>query len=339
MDLRLSDEQEQLVEAFRSLYAKRSSAEQVREAEPAGFDRELWAKLFEMGVVEMAVDVDHGGWGASPLDLALVAEQHGIHVAPAPVIETQVAARLLARVDSPFVERAISGERMVTIGLHPASVGVARGVPAAACADDAIVLVDDRLLLVPLEGAVLPFENLGSMPLADVAVDNVGSDGVADVLATGADARAAFDAAIDDYLLLTAAALVGIATRSLELGVEYVTERQAFGVPIGSFQAVSHRLADSAAAIDGARLLAYEAAWAAESDTARATELAALAFAFATDTARDASYRSLHFHGGYGFMMEYTIQLYWRRARAWGAVWGDSGLAYERAADARYGRR
>ena len=66
MDLRLSAEQEQLVDAFRSLFAKRSSAEQVREAEPAGFDRDLWAKLVEMGVVEMAVDVDHGGWGASP---------------------------------------------------------------------------------------------------------------------------------------------------------------------------------------------------------------------------------------------------------------------------------
>ena len=164
------------------------------------------------------------------------------------MIETQVAARLLARVGQ-SVRRACALGRTDGHDRSPPCLGrTSRGVPAAACADDAIVLVDDRLLLVPLDGAVSPFENLGSMPLADVALDDVASDGVADVLATGEVARAGFDAAIDDYLLLTAAALVGIGARSLELGVEYVKERQAFGVPIGSFQAVSHRLADSATA-------------------------------------------------------------------------------------------
>ena len=150
---------------------------------------------------------------------------------------------------------------------------------------------------------------------------------------------AAFETALDEWLLLTAAALVGLGARSLEIGVEYVKEREAFGVPIGSFQAVAHRLADSATALDGARLLAYEAAWAVEDDPGRATELAALAFAFAAEAARDASYRSLHFHGGYGFMMEYDIQLFWRRARAWTNVWAEPAAGYRRAADARYGRR
>ena len=167
------------------------------------------------------------------------------------------------------------------------------------------------------------------MPLADVEV------GAGEVLASGVDARLAFEAATDDWLRLTAAALVGVAARSLEIGVEYVKERRAFDVPIGSFQAVAHRLADSAAAVDGARLLAYEAAWATDDDPDRAAELAALAFAFAAETARDASARSLHFHGGYGFMMESDIQMHWRRARAWTAVWGEPGAAYRRATDAR----
>ena len=138
---------------------------------------------------------------------------------------------------------------------------------------------------------------------------------------------------------MTAAALVGVGARSLEIGVEYVSERQAFGASIGSFQAISHRLADSAVALDGARLLTYEAAWAADDDPDRATELAALAFAFATEAARDASYRSLHFHGGYGFMEEYDIQLYWRRARAWAAAWGEPAAGYRRATAARHGGR
>jgi alkylation response protein AidB-like acyl-CoA dehydrogenase len=170
------------------------------------------------------------------------------------------------------------------------------------------------------------------MPVADVTV----ADDAAE-LAAGPAATAHWEAAVDDFLVLTAAALVGIGARALEIGVEYVTERKAWGVPIGSFQSVAHRLADSATAIDGARLLAYEAAWAVEDEPPRAAELGAMAFAFAYESARDATYRSLHYHGGYGFMMEYDVQLYYRRARAWAGVYGDPKAAYRRVADRRYG--
>jgi alkylation response protein AidB-like acyl-CoA dehydrogenase len=206
-------------------------------------------------------------------------------------------------------------------------------VPGAAVADDALVLDGDRLVAVPLEGVRTPVENLGSMPLADVQFGGHG-----DVLATGDAALVAHDAALDDWLRLTAAALVGIGARALEIGVEYVKERRAWGVPIGSFQAISHRLADAATALDGARLLAYEASWAATEEPGRAAELAAMAFAVAAEASRDATYRSLHFHGGYGFMMEYDVQLYYRRARAWSTLWAEPRAAYRRAADRRYGR-
>src|SRR5690606_27164803 len=125
--------------------------------------------------------------------------------------------------------------------LHPARAGRASLVPAGAVADEAVVLSGDLLLLVPLEGARQGVENLGSMPLADITL---GDDVIE--LAAGPAAVAAFDAAVDDFLCLTAAALVGIGARALEIGVEYVKERKAWGVPIGSFQAVAHRLADSA---------------------------------------------------------------------------------------------
>ena len=62
-----------------------------------------------------------------------------------------------------------------------------------------------------------------------------------------------------------------------------------------------------------------------------------MAFAYAAESARDATYRSLHFHGGYGFMMEYDVQLYYRRARAWANVFAEPRLVYRRAADRRYG--
>jgi alkylation response protein AidB-like acyl-CoA dehydrogenase len=136
-------------------------------------------------------------------------------------------------------------------------------------------------------------------------------------------------------------ALVGLAARSIEIGVEYVKERKAFGVPIGSFQAVSHGLADAATATEGASLLAREAAWSAdaEAEPERTPELAALAFGFSSDAAREASYRSEHYHGGYGFMLEYDIQLYFRRARAWPAQFGPADAAFARAAAFRLAAR
>lgn len=337
MDLALSAERQQLVDTFAGLYAKQAPPERVRAAEPLGFDRPLWDRLLEMGVVAMAVDEAAGGWGAAPLDLALIAEQQGRFVAPAPVVEAQVAARLLARLDSAeasgALAAAVGGDRLVTLGLHPARDGRAGLVPAAAVADDAVVLAGDRLLLVPLAEARTPVENLGALPVADVAVGEA-----ATVLAAGPAAADAFDAALDDFLCLTAAALVGIGARALGIGIDYVKERKAWGVPIGTFQAVAHRLADSATALDGARLLAYEAAWAQSEQPERAGELAAMAFAFAYESARDASYRSLHFHGGYGFMMEYDVQLYYRRARAWANVFAEPRVVYRRVADKRYGR-
>jgi alkylation response protein AidB-like acyl-CoA dehydrogenase len=89
--------------------------------------------------------------------------------------------------------------------------------------------------------------------------------------------------------------------------------------------------------MDGARLLAYEAAWAVDHQPDRAGELAAMAFAFGYESARDATYRALHYHGGYGFMLEYDVQLFYRRARAWANVYAEPRLAYRRVADRRYG--
>jgi alkylation response protein AidB-like acyl-CoA dehydrogenase len=343
IDLSTSVEQDQLVDAFSSLYSKHSTPEQVRAAEPLGFDPALWAQLGRLGTTAMAVGEEHGGWGATVLDLALVAEQQGRFVAPVPVIETQVAARLLAAAGAPAAEALaglLAGERLVTLALHPATPdGRAGLVPAGAVADAAIVRVDDRLVLVPLDGDRLrtTVENLGSMPLADVDAGAAATATGAVELAAGAAAAALLDAAVDDWLVLTAAALVGIGARALELGVEYVKERKAWGVPIGSFQAVAHPLADSAAAVDGSRLVAYKAAWAADEQPERAAELAAMAFAHAAESARDATYRSLHCHGGYGFMMEYDVQLLYRRARAWANVYADPAAAYRRVADKRYG--
>lgn len=336
VDLSLSSEQRQLVDSFAALYAKESSPERVRAAEPSGFDSRLWKSLQDNGVVHMAVDEAAGGWGASELELALIAEPYGGAVASAPVIEAQVAARLLAqcgRSGAEWLAKALTADALVTF-LPRRGTGSRLGlVPAAGVADAVVALVDERLLLVPLDhGNRRSIENLASMPLADIEI----RDDCA-VLAEGAEALALFGGALDLWLGLTGMALVGAAQKAVELGVDYAKQRHAFGTAIGTFQAVSHPLADSATAADGARLLCLKAACSFADDPDRTSELAAMAFAFAYETARDATRRSLHIHGGYGFGMEQDIQLYYRRTRGWAMVFGEPVAALDRVAEKRYG--
>ncbi len=336
VDLGLTDEQQALQSSFSQLLTKESSPERVRASEPGGFDQRLWDTLAEVGVVTMGVAEDRGGWGASLLDLVLVAEQVGRAAAPAPVIEAQVAARLLAAVGSDAareaLDQALTGGRPVTLALHRPIGGVARLVPAGAVCHQVIVIEGDRLRLVPVaEGDRQAVRNLASAPLADVQLGQRGVD-----LASGPAAVELFEAALDEWLILTSSAVVGSASVALEIAAEYATGRLAFGAPIGTFQALSHPMADAATSLDGARLLAQKAAWSLDEGTGRGRELAGMAFAFASRSAEAATYAALHTHGGYGFMLEYDVQLHYRRTRGWARTWGDAEAGFRRAAGARY---
>jgi len=332
MDLDPSDEQQQLIDTFSAFYAKESAPDRVRAAEPSGHDAALWAQLRDMGVVDMAVDETSGGWGASLLDLALVAEQHGRHLGSAPLIENQVAARLLARIASgpsaEFLGHVLGGDRLVTLALHSPHGDRLTMVPAGAVADGVIFWRDGQVHYAPVAHR-RPIANTGSLPLADL------DPGAGVVLAAGTEAHDHWEVALDEWMVLMANALVGIGERSIEIGVAYVKERHAFGVPIGSFQAVSHGLANAATGVDGAKLIAREAAWAAAENPGRASELASLSCGFSAEAAREASYRSLHYHGGYGFMLEFDIQLFFRRAIAWPAVYGEPSLMFARGEASR----
>jgi alkylation response protein AidB-like acyl-CoA dehydrogenase len=333
MNLDFTDEQQALRDTLREFFEKESSAAVVRAAEPLGFDSSLWRKVAELGLPAIAVPEDRGGGGSGFLDLAIAAELVGQCLAPVPLIESAVTARLLASQDQRLAEPLVTGRRLATLALRGADGDVARLVPAGAVADQVVVLRGDELLLVEQQdkpAAAVP--NLGAMPLADCPIR---ADAV--VLARGREAVAAHRRATAQWELLTAAALAGLASRALDIGLRYALQRRAFGVLIGSFQTVQHRLADNATAVDAARLLAYEAAWTHDAGLPAAASLATIAFLFAAETAFKTAAESLHFHGGYGYTLEYDIQLYFRRAKAWPLVAGDSRAAYANLARREYG--
>jgi alkylation response protein AidB-like acyl-CoA dehydrogenase len=332
MELTLSEDQKALQDAFGDLFGKESTPARVRAAEPDGHDEELWRTIAAAGVPLMAVA---GEGDATLADVALVVKEAGRRLAPVPVVEAVVAARLLARFAPEFLPAIGTGEVLPTLALRPPVDGVARLVPAGAVADAILVLDADELILLRRDG-VRPHvpvpPNLGGSPLADVPVA-----GQRRVLATGPDAVAAHQQAVTEWKLLTAAVLDGLREEALRLGVEYVKQRHAFGVPLGWFQSVAHRLADLATAGEGGFLLVSEAAWALDTGRPRASALTSMAFLHVAEVAFQTARASLQFHGGYGYTLEYDIQLYLRRAKAWPLVLGPRREEYRRLATAAFG--
>jgi alkylation response protein AidB-like acyl-CoA dehydrogenase len=339
VDLSLTDEQEQLVEAFGTFFVKECPPGVVRASEETdGFDAALWEAFGALGGPAMGADPAVGGGGASLLDLELVTERYGAVLAPIPLVDGLVAARLLATAGAParaaFDRMSAERPPVATLALQPATDGRARLVPAGAVATIVVGLDDHELVTVETDDAPPgSVHNLGDGPVADRSL----REGARRVVASGAGARELHEHAVDEWRVLTAAALVGLAGAALELGVEYAKQRHQFGVPIGSFQALAHGLADAATAVDGARLLVREAAWAADEGETDATALARMAFLFAARSAQEATGVALHVHGGYGFTLEYDIQLYHRRAKAWPLLLGDPRRGALHLADALFG--
>jgi alkylation response protein AidB-like acyl-CoA dehydrogenase len=337
MDLDLTPEQQQVVEALRSLFARNCTSDVVRASEPAGFDLELWTAFSNLAGPAIGVPEDQGGGGASLLDLELISEQVGTFLAPVPFIEGAVAARTLALVGdrgrSKLNVLITEPATVSTLALHPAVQGTAQLVPSGAIASIVIAMDGDDLVVVGGRPDERNRNNLGSSPLADRALR--GSD--RSVLSQGVMACRAYEQAQDEWRVLMSGALVGVGEAALALGVEYAKNRHQFGVPIGSFQSIARDLADVATAVDGARLLAREAAWAQAEEDQDFCSLASMAFLFATRAARRASNVALHVHGGYGFTLEYDIQLYYRRAQSWPLALGDPRRGAAQLADALFG--
>jgi alkylation response protein AidB-like acyl-CoA dehydrogenase len=332
VNLGLSDEQRVLRDVFADLFAKESSPARVRAAEPLGHDPALWTRMISTGAIGIAVPEAAGGGGGGLLELALIAEEAGRRVAPVPFAEPFAAARLLAASDAhALLDSALGGSSLVSIA--PRLVPLAEQIlPDGAVADVVLTLDGDRIVASTRPAGARAIEHAGSLPMARWI-------GVTEraVIAAGGKAVGDFERARDDARVLRAAALVGLAHEAVEIGAAYARERQAFGVPIGTYQGVAHPLADAVVMADGAELLVWKACWALEDGRPEGPALASMALVFAGQTALQAAQHSLHIHGGYGFMVEYDIQLYYRRAKAWFAAFADPKRELQTLADRRFG--
>jgi alkylation response protein AidB-like acyl-CoA dehydrogenase len=324
-DVSLEPEREELRRAFAALFEKESPPERVRAAEPLGFDGDLWSTVVETGALSMSLPEAAGGDGGGLVEAALVAEQLGRRLAPVPLLESIVASRLLAEADPSHI---------ATLALRPVTEGARQLVPAGAVADVVVGFENDELVAFVADDPPVPVANLASAPLAWRELSGAGTR---TVLAKGDEARARFGVAVREWKVLMAAAQTGVAHGALDLAIAYAKEREAFGVPIGAFQAIAHALVDVAVGVEGSRHLAWRAAWYCDHESAAADEPALVAWLHARDVANRAASVGIHVQGGFGFTLESDLQLYFRRAKGWTVVSGDAHDDLLALGDVRYG--
>ena len=330
MDFDLSPDQVALRDAARDLLDHECTSERVRAAADAGgFDADLWASMVEQGWTGIAVSEADGGVGLGLVEVAVLLEQAGGHLAPVPLLQQLLALDTLGT-----TERAadlLAGERIATVARTPLlrnADGTVTGrpepvvygaradllvVPAVAGDDTSpeLVMVDLARVARVAEPAMDRTRELAWIELDRTPSTTIG----------GADAVAAH---LDRGAVFHAAELLGGAEAVMHLAVDYAKERQQFGRPIGSFQAVKHRCADMLVDVEGMRSAVYHAAWALGADDPEGPVAAATAKIWCSDAGLRVAESALQVHGGIGFTWESDVHLFLKRAQLDQTAFGDA---------------
>ena len=311
MDFELNDDQQALRDAARDLLDARSSSALVRAFVDSGaaYDAELWKSMVDQGWTGIAVAETGGGVGLGWVEVAVLLEEVGAHVAPAPILQQVVALDALAGTE--WADGLLAGDAIATV----AASGAREVVPYAPTASVAVCVRGDELVAVAVDSA--------REPAMDITRE-VGwldpSTGDATVLG-GPDAVQAF---VDRGATAYAAELLGGAQRLLDLSVEYAKDRVQFDKPIGSFQAVKHRCADMLVDVEGMRSAVYYAAWCIAAGDPDASVAASTAKAWCSDASKRVAGSALQVHGGIGFTWEHDVHLFLKRAQLDQLAFGDA---------------
>jgi len=346
MNFDFSEDQKLLQQTARDFLRERAPLGAVRAVLEGGhdYDQRLWRGVAEMGWPGTAIEEAHGGSGYGHLELALLAHELGRALAPIPFgSSVYLAAEAVTLAGSEAQRRhwlpKLADGSVIGTAVLDESAGALRvdggrasgtllPVPDVTAAGLAVLVAGPGLVLVDLTGPGVTRETLESFdpsrPVGRLVLDGAPVDPL------GAPHDGAAARILDRAATLVAFEQIGGAERALELTREYVLQRYAFGRPIGSFQALKHRLADCWVAIELARSNAYWAAWALASGSAELGAAACAARIAATDAFQLAAREMIQFHGGMGFTWESDCHLFYRRAEALGLGLGSARAWRER---------
>jgi hypothetical protein len=332
-----TEEQRGLQDAVRTVLAKRSDSAAVRRAvdTPLGYDTALWGVLCaQIGVAALAVPERFGGAGAGRGEIQLVMAELGRALTPAPMLGSAVLATqlLLALGDDDACARLLPRIAEGTVAAVAwADAAGTWGTGAVAAAGDRLrgqahyVLDGDHaeIVLVVADGAVYEIDPTTAERTNTAAMDltrrlaRVRLDGVPATRIGPADATPALESALSEAIMALAAEQVGAAEGALTMTVEHTKVRHQFGRPIGSFQALKHRMADLHVLLESARSAVCAAA--------DGTIHPSVAKVYCSEAFQRIAAETIQLHGGIGITWEHDAHLYFKRAHGSAALFGSPG--------------
>jgi alkylation response protein AidB-like acyl-CoA dehydrogenase len=364
MNLALSDEQEFLREAARGALSRIGTVKAAREALEGGTPPDLWPTAVEAGWPGLLVDEEHGGAGLGAFDAMLVAQECGRVLAPVPLLGPLPASALLQAAGDEALEAVAAGDvRPAWLPARPpgdlvedwtvdARVGKHRAAAPRATPDgDAVTFTGEVAWVPDAPGAdllvVVGADEAGAPVVGAVEAAAARIEAVTRYDATRSLAHVTLEGAVGRRLAVTdeqlarawylaqsllAAESLGAVEATLEMAVQYATERFTFGRAIGSYQAIKHGLTEVLRRQENARSLLYYAGWAFD-DQPDQFALAASAARSAAGSALDfAARQNIATHGGIGATWEHDAPLFFRRAQLSRRLLGGAGDATDRVA-------
>jgi acyl-CoA dehydrogenase len=344
MNFDFSDDSKLLREQAQRFLREQCTPQVVRDVLEgrAPYSSSLWQAMAEMGWLGAAIPDQYEGAGLGYEALCVLAEELGRVLAPVPFISTVcLAAEAILAAGSEaqkreYLPKIVRGELIATFALaegpgEPREAGVharlADGritgskwpAPDGSIAQLAVVATRDASgIVLAVVDLAAPGVTRSTVPMVDPSADHAKLDfdnAPASVFGTGGHGWEVVRRLLDRAAIMTAFAQVGGAAASLEMATAYAKERFAFGRPIGSFQAIKHKLADVYVATELARSNAYYGAWALSADAAELPLAAATARVSASEAFFLAAKENIQVHGGVGFTWDYDCHLYYRRAK------------------------
>jgi alkylation response protein AidB-like acyl-CoA dehydrogenase len=359
MDFAFSPDQELLRKSARAFLAETMTPATVRLLwdDPRGEHEQAWKEMAQLGWLGLALSEAYGGSALGMIETAILLEEMGRVAAPGPYLPTVLAARAIEEAGNDAQKRRwlgafAAGEARATVAFVDADLdwrpdtmgtratrtpkgwvlsGRKQFVPWAHIADVLLVpaWTPDGLTLFLVEPAAVgltldptPVMDLGTR-LANVALDEVvvGDDAV---LGASGQAGARLAALLRYGAVGAAAEMLGAARRCLDMAVGYAKVREQFGQPIGSFQAIRHKCAEMLLEVENSHAAVYYAAWALDAKAEDAEVAASVAKAYVGEAARKVCGEAIQVHGGIGFTWEHDLHLYFKRAKALEAMYGDA---------------
>ncbi|MBW2622761.1 MAG: acyl-CoA/acyl-ACP dehydrogenase [Deltaproteobacteria bacterium] len=341
------------------------------EADEKGYSPELWRKMAGLGWLGINIPEEYGGSGGNFFDIVLLAEEMGRALFPGPFMPTVVlAGPIILKSGSDeqkkkYLPEITRGQTIITLAvtesdgrLDPAGIGVTavrsgdnfiiegtkNFVPYAPVADSilcvtrtennvennggiTLFLVDSRATGVKIEPlATITGEKLSKVTFNGVVVSKE------DMVGELGHGWSAVEEAVSEAAVAEGAYMAGSARWVLDTAVDYAKEREQFGVPIGSFQAIQHKCADMLMDVDGAVFIVYFAAWAITVNEPEKNFAASEAKAWVSDMAPRVASEGIQVMGGIGITLEHDMQLYYRRVKASETAYGDSHYHREKLA-------